>query len=64
MDISESKDKFSDLLLLRILLIKIRSDATLVKYCFGDILRARRILTISLSDDMSLCSIHDAVEDS
>ena len=29
MDISELNDKFSDLLLLRILLIKIRSDATL-----------------------------------
>ena len=43
MDISESKDKFSDLLLLRILLIKIRSDATLPKDCFGDVLRDRKI---------------------
>ena len=42
-DISESNDKFSDLLLLRILLIKIRSDATLPKDCFGDVLRDRKI---------------------
>ena len=53
MDISESNDKFSDLLLLRILLIEIRSDATLPKDCFGDVLRDRKILTISLSDDKS-----------
>ena len=53
MDISEWKDKFSDLLLLRILLIKIRSDATLPKDCFGDVLRDRKIWKISLSDDKS-----------
>ena len=51
MDIS---DKFSDLLLLWILLITIRSDATLPKDCFGDVLRDRKIWTISSSDDMSL----------
>ena len=60
MDIS---DKFSDLLLLWILLITIRSDATLPKDCFGDVLRDRKIWTISSSDDMSLiCNIHYAVD--
>ena len=60
---SPSDDKFSDLLLLWILLIMIRSDATLPKDCFGDVLRDRKIWTISSSDDMSLiCNIHYAVD--
>ena len=51
MDISESNDKFSDLLLIWISLIKIIPDATLHKDCFGDVLRERDIQTISMSDD-------------
>ena len=57
MDISESNDKFSDLLLLRILLIKIKSDANLPKDCFGDVLRDRKVQAISLFDDKSFSEI-------
>ena len=51
MDVSETNDKFSDLLLEWISLIKIISDAFIHKICFGDVLRDRKAQAISMSDD-------------
>ena len=45
--------KIFELVIEMAFLIKIRSDATLINVCFGDVLRDRKFRPIRLPDDYS-----------